>query len=86
MVPRVFVYLLNLAKYFLWTARNDHRFRYVCPGAVPLMEVIKVRAKCHLCLSFKRFKSPRRQRYFQMQWGANGIVVVVSDSSFYCRF
>lgn len=85
-VPRVFVYLLNLARYFLWRARNDHRFRDVRPGAVPVMEVLKARAKCHLSLLFKCFKSPRRRRYFQRQWGANGIVGVVSDGSFYCRF
>ena len=85
-VPPVFVYLLNLAKYFLWRAQNDYRFCDVRPGAVPLMEVIKARAKCNLCLFFKRFRSPRRQRHFQRQWGANGIVGVVSDSSFYCRF
>ena len=48
MVPRVFVYLLNLAKYFLCRARNDYRFREVRPGVLPLMEVIKARAKCHL--------------------------------------
>ena len=47
-VPRVFVYLRNLAKYFLCRARNDYRFCEVCPGAPPLMEVIKARAKCHL--------------------------------------
>ena len=84
-VPRVFVYLLNLAKYFLWRARNDYRFREVRPGAFPLMEVIKARTKCHLVLFFKRFKSSRRQRYFHRQWGANGVVGVVSDGSFYCR-
>ena len=61
-VPRVFVYLLNLAKYFPWRARNDHRFRDVRPETIPLMEVIKARAKCHLRLFFKRFKSPCRQR------------------------
>ena len=48
MVPRVFVYLRNLAKYVLCRARNDYRFREVRPGALPLMEVIKARAKCHL--------------------------------------
>lgn len=68
-VPQVFVYLLNLAKYFLWRARNDHRFRDVRPGTIPLMEVIEARAKSHLRLFFKRFKSPRRQRYFHRQWG-----------------
>ena len=85
MVPRVFVYLLNLAKYFLWRARNDYRFREVRPGALPLMEVTKARAKCHLVIFFKRFNSSRRQHYFHRQWGANGVVGVVSDRSFYCR-
>ena len=84
-VPRVFVYLLNLAKYFLWRARNDYRFREVRPGALPLMEVIKARAKCHLVILFKSFRSSRRQRYFHRQWGANGVVGVVSDGSFFCR-
>ena len=32
-VPRVFVYLLNLAKYFLWRARNDYRFRFPLDGS-----------------------------------------------------
>ena len=84
-VPRVFVYLLNLAKYFLWRARNDYRFREVRPGALPLMEVIKARAKCHLVIFFKSFRSSRCQRYFHRQWGANGVVGVVSDGSFFCR-
>lgn len=84
-VPRVFFYLLNLAKYFLWRARNDYRFHEVRPGALPLMEIIKARAKCHLVLFFKRFKSSRCQCYFHRQWGANGVVGVVSDGSFYCR-
>ena len=64
-VPRVFVYLLHLAKYFLWRAHNANRFRDVQPGALPLVEVIKARAKCHLCILFKRFRSSHRQRYFQ---------------------
>ena len=62
-VPRVFVYLLNLAKYFLWRART----------------------KCDLSIFFKRFRSPRRQRYFHRQWGANGVVGRVSEGSFYFR-
>ena len=59
---------------------------FVLGPSIPLMEVIKARAKCHLCLFVKRFKSPRCQRYFQRQWGANGIVGVVSDSSFIAVF
>ena len=33
-IPRVFVYLLNLSKFFIWQARNDFRFRNSWPGAV----------------------------------------------------
>ena len=84
-VPRVFVYLLNLVKYFLWRARNDYRFCDVQPGALPVIEVIKARAKCHLCLLFKRFGSSRRQRYFHRQWGASGVVGRVSEGLFYFR-
>ena len=53
-VPHVFVYLLKLAKYFLWRARNDYQFHDVQPGALPLIEVIKARAKCHLCILLVR--------------------------------
>ena len=67
--PRVFVYLLNLAKYFLWWARNDYCFCDVQSRALPLIEVIKAHAKCHLCIFFKRFRSARCQCYFHRQWG-----------------
>ena len=66
-VTSVFVYLLNLAKYFLWRARNNYRFRAVYPGALPVIEVIKARAKCHLCVFFKRLRSSRCRRYFHRQ-------------------
>ena len=85
MVPRAFAYLLNLTKYFLWRGCNDYRFREVRPRVLPLMEVMKARAKCHLILFFKRFKSSKRQCYFHRQWGANGVVAVVSEGSFYCH-
>ena len=68
-VPRVFVYLLNLAKHFLWRAHNGYRFCDVQPGALALIEVIKAHAKCHLCIFFKRFRSSPHQRYFHRQWG-----------------
>ena len=84
-VARVFVYLLNLARYFLWRARNDYHFRDVQPGVLPLIEVVKACAKCHLCILFKRFRSSCRQRYFHRQWGAYGVVGRVSQGSFYFR-
>ena len=78
-VPRIFVYLLNLLKYFIWHARNDFRFRGVRPGAVVVIENTKMRAKFHLPLFFKRFRSSRRRRYFHRQWGACGVVGSVDD-------
>ena len=81
-VPRVFVYLLNLLKYFVWCARNDFRFRGVRPGAVPVIENTKARATFHLPLLFKRFCSSRRRRYFHRQWGACGVVGSVVDGVF----
>ena len=56
-VPRVFVCLLNLAKYFLWRAHNDYRFCDVQPGALPLIEVVKAHVKYYVCILFKRFRS-----------------------------
>ena len=40
-VPRVFVYLLNLAKYFLWRARNNYRLRAVYPGALLWLRLLR---------------------------------------------
>ena len=77
--PRVFVYILNVCKFFIWRSRNDFRFRQVRPGAVSLIESVRARVKFNLPLFFKRFKSPRRNRYFHRQWGARGIVASVSS-------
>ena len=79
-VPNVFVYILNVCKYSIWRARNDFRFRDVQPGAVVVIESVKSRVSFHLPLLFKRFKSPRRRRYFARQWGARGIVASVVSS------
>ena len=81
-VPRVFVYLLCLLKYFVWWARKDFRFRDVRPGALPIIESTKARAKFHLVLFFKRFKSSWRQRYSHCQWGACGVFGSVEDGVF----
>ena len=59
-VPRVFIDLLCLLKYFVWRARNDFHFRDVRPCALPIVENTKVRAEFHLVLFIKRFKSSRR--------------------------
>ena len=81
-VPNVFVYALNVCKYFIWHARNDFRFRDARPGAVVVMEGVKSRLRFHLPLFFKRFKSPRRRRYFGRQWGAHGVIGSVVGNRF----
>ena len=77
-VPRIFVYLLNVCKFVIWQSRNDFRFRDVSPGATSAVIKVKARVKFNLPLFFKRFKSPRRQRYFHRQWGARGVVASVA--------
>ena len=78
-VPRVFVYILNVCKYFLWLARNDFRFRGVAPSALDVLENVRVRIRFNLPVFFRRFRSSRRQRYFVRQWGARGVVASVLD-------
>ena len=85
-VPRVFAYLLNVCKYFVWAQRNDFRFRSVPPSAVRLVAAIKARLRFYLPLFFKRFISSRRRRFFIRQWAANGIFGSFSGSSFRCSF
>lgn len=84
-VPCIFVYILNVCKYFIWRARNDFRFRDVRPGATVVIELVKARVRFNLQLFFKRFRSPRRRRYFQRQWGASGIVGSVANGHFHIR-
>ena len=61
-VPSVFLYILNVCKYIIWLARDDFRFRDTRPGALVVIGNVKARAKFHLPLFFKRFKSARRRR------------------------
>lgn len=79
--PRVFVYLLNLSKFFIWHSRNDYRFRGVQPGAVAVLASIKARLRFYLPIAFKRCQSDRRRRMFHRQWGARGIVASVTNGS-----
>jgi hypothetical protein len=73
-VPRVFVYLLHVLKFFIWNQRNDFRFRSIRLGAASLLASLKSRLQFYLPLFFKRFVSRRRKRYFLRQWGANGVI------------
>ena len=81
-VPRVFAYFLNLWKFFVWSQRNDFRFRSEMPGALRLLACLKSSARFYLPLFFMRFISSHRRRFFNHQWGANGAVGVVSGDSF----
>lgn len=76
--PRIFVYLLNICKLLIWQSRNDFRFRDIRPGATSIIAQVKLRVRFNLPLFFKRFKSPRRKRYFHCQWGARGVVASVA--------
>ena len=84
-VPKVFAYLLNVCKFLIWSQRNDFHFRTVAPSALRLLASLKARASFYLPLFFKRFVSDRRRRFFNRQWGANGVVGVVSGDRFLLR-
>ena len=73
-IPRIFVYMLNVCRFSIWKVRNDFRFRDVPPGAFVVIEMVKSRVRFFLPLLFKRFKSPRRRRFFHRQWGASGVI------------
>ena len=80
-VPRVFVYMLNVCKFCIWGARNDFRFRGVRPSAVDVMERVKSRVRFNLPLFFRRFRSDRRRRYFVRQWGGRGVVASLHNDA-----
>ena len=61
-VPRVFVYLLNVLKFKIWVTRNDYRYRQVAPGAVGLIAATKARLSSFLPILARRFISSRRRR------------------------
>ena len=78
-VPRVFVYLLNVRKFSIWWARNDFCFHCVRPSAVDVMDRVKAHLRFHLPLFFNRFSSDRRRRFFVRQWGARGYIASIVD-------
>ena len=80
-VPKVFAYLLNVCKFFVWVQRNDFRFRSEPPSAVRLIACLKARLRFYLPLFFKRFNSSRRRRFFLRQWCGNGVFGHLSGSS-----
>ena len=79
-VLRIFVYLLNICKYFIWLAQNDFYFQDTRQGAIIVIGQVKTRVAFYLQLYFKRFSSARRKRYFQCQWCANGTLGSVGEA------
>ena len=71
--------MLNVCKYFQWSARNDYRFRDIAPCSGTVRAQVRVRVRFHLPLLFKRFRSSRRRRYFVRQWGARGVIASIVD-------
>ena len=74
LLPRVFVYILNVCKFCIWLTRNDFRFRSLQPGAIPVIESVKARVKFHLTVFFKHQRTARGRRFFTRRWGANGVI------------
>ena len=94
LLPRVFVYILNVCKFCIWLARNDFRFRSLQPGAIPVIESVKARAKFHLTVFFKHQRTARNCRFFTRRWGANGVIASFAGGNltfalelrFFCNF
>ena len=59
-VPKVFCYLLNVSKFYIWVARNDFRFQGKRPTAMDVMERVKSRVRFYLPLFFRSLRSSRR--------------------------
>ena len=85
-VPKVFAYIINVLKYLIWRQRNDFRFRGVTPSHQRLIAQLRARVSFFLPLLFKRFRSPRKQRLFLRQWGANGTLGFLTGDSFKVTF
>ena len=85
-VPLFLVYAINVGKFYIWMACNDFRFRDAPPSAIYVIESIKCPIPFHLPLFFRRFHSPRRHRYFVLQWGAHGTIASISDGNLSVHF
>ena len=57
-------------------------FRGVTPSHLRLIAQLRARVSFFLPLFFKRFRSPRKQRLFLRQWGANGTLGFLTGDSF----
>ena len=53
-VPRIFVYLLNVCKFFIWLAQNDFCFWDTRPGAIVVISKVKARGGLLLTSLFQK--------------------------------
>ena len=67
-VPPIFQYALNVAKFFIWLARNDFKFRQIEPDPNSALQLIKARLSFFLSIFSKRFVSDARKRTFHRRW------------------
>ena len=70
----VFMYLINVMKFVIWTARNDFRFRQVQPSAVGVLESLKARIRFYLSTYFKTLVSHKAKAKFIRLWSADGSI------------
>ena len=68
-LPRVFVYILNVCKFCIWLARNDCRFRSLQPGAIPVIERVKAQVKFYLTVFFKHQRTAPSSFLHLSLWG-----------------
>lgn len=71
-VPPVFSYVLNLAKFFVWMSRNNFRFRDEQPAVRVVLSCVRRRLFFFLTLFAKQFQFERKKRYFKRSWNVIG--------------
>ena len=81
-LPKVFIYNLNVCKFFIWHDCDDFRFQGVHPGAPQRITKVRSRVGLYHSLLFKPYKFLRRRRIFHRHWGAADIIGFVVDDRF----
>ena len=63
-VPRIFVYILNVCKLYIWHTHNDFQFHDVPLSAIDFIASVRALVHFNLPLFCRRFHSTRRCRFF----------------------
>ena len=63
-IPRVFIYILNVCKFFPWQARNNFRFDNIHPSTIDVSANVHPRVRFHLPMFLKHFRSACHCRFF----------------------